>query len=380
MSLPFVSVLVPVRNEERNIQACLARFASQDYPRDRFEVIVVDGDSDDATAELVRRFASDTLVNVQLLHNPKRWPASALNIGLGVARGELIVRVDGHAFVDSDFLLRSVEASQKTGGECVGGAIRSRGDGFFGRIIAVAMASRFGVGGANFRTGQRSGPVDTVAFGTYKRSVFERIGIFAEDLTKGEDCELNYRLLDDGGRILLIPAIHSSYLVRGTIGGLWRQYFSYGRSKPEIIRRHPRQARPRHLMPAMFFSALAAGAIIAAAGFVWPLVLVAGAYAAFLLTGAIKLSLLHRAPQLMLIPLAFAAMHVSYGIGFFVGLVELPFRKREALRPYAPVAVAERRDPQSPMRAAAAATVAEGAVAREAQLAGADTRRSDRAS
>ena len=265
MGQPLVSILVPVRNEELYIERCLYSLAAQDYPRHRFEVLVIDGQSDDRTPNLVSRFAAESTLDLRFLTNPMRTTAAGLNAGLDAARGEVIVRVDGHATTAPDFLRRSVEALDETGADCVGGVIESEGESYVGRAIALAMSSRFGVGGAAFRTGG-AGSVDTVAFGAYRRDVFDRLGPFAEDIDRGEDDEFNYRLRDAGASILLVPGIHARYTVRGDLADLWRQYFGYGRAKPEVLRRHPRQTRARQLAPPVFGVCLVLSSIGAVTG------------------------------------------------------------------------------------------------------------------
>jgi succinoglycan biosynthesis protein ExoA len=325
MAQPFVSVLVPVRNEERYIERCLHSLAEQDYPRDRYEVIVIDGQSTDATRQILSRFAAESTLDLRMLRNPRRVPAAALNLGLQQARGDVIVRVDGHVTVAPDFLNRSVTALNETQADCVGGVIESRGDTPAGESIALAMSSRVGVGGANFRVGGE-GPVDTVAFGAYRRDVFDRIGKFAEDIDKGEDCEFNYRLLDRGGTILLVPGIRSQYVVRGDLPSLWRQYYGYGRGKPEVLRRHPSQSRPRQLVPATFVSALTLSGLLALAGPTRPLRLVLAAYAAFALGASVVLAARHGWQHLPKLPAILASLHTAYGTGFIVGTLAVLVR------------------------------------------------------
>ena len=325
MTRPFVSVLVPVRNEERYVERCLYALAAQDYPRDRFEVIVLDGQSSDSTPEIVARFAAESTLDLRQVANPRRLPAAALNIGLSLARGDVIVRVDGHAAVAADFLRRSVDALEATGADCVGGAITSEGDTFAGRAIALAMSSRFGVGSAAFRTGGE-GPADTVAFGAYRRDVFERIGGFAEDLERGEDDEFNYRLRDAGGTIVLVPEIRSSYTVRGDFPSLWRQYYGYGRAKPEVLRRHPAQMRLRQLAPPAFVSALGFAGIAAIFGRPGPLKRVVALYTLAATIASLPLALRHGRRLLLPLICAFACLHVSYGLGFLAGAVGLAGR------------------------------------------------------
>ncbi len=319
---PFVSVLVPVRNEERYIERCLYSIARQDYPRERFEVIVIDGMSTDRTRQMIARFAAESTVDLRLLDNRALKPAPALNIGLDDAHGDVIIRVDGHATIAGDYIRRCIAALEDTGADCVGGVLQSEGETWLGRAIAVAMSSRFGVGGAAFRTGGE-GPADTVAFGAYRRTVFDRIGGFTEDIDRGEDDEFNYRLLDHGGRIMLVPDIRATYSVRGDLRSLARQYFGYGRAKPEVLRRHPAQARLRQFAPAALVSALGLAGVAAASGNIRPLKTLAGVYTLVATTASLALAKQHGWRHLLPLPAVFACLHVSYGLGFLNGLLRL---------------------------------------------------------
>lgn len=325
MVQPFVSVLVPVRNEERYIERCLYSLARQDYPRDRFEVLVIDGRSTDLTRQVVSRFAAESTLDVRLLDNPRLLPAAAMNTGLTAAAGEVIVRVDGHAHVAPDFLRQSVSALERWRADCVGGVITSEGDTLAGEAIAAAMSSRFGVGGSAFRVGG-AGKVDTVAFGAYRREVFRRIGGFDEDIERGEDDEFNYRLLDAGGTIVLAPEIHAAYTVRGTLGGVWRQYFGYGRAKPQVLRRHPAQVRARQLAPAAFVLALGTFGIGAIFGRRGPLRALLAVYTLFATIASLVLARQHGWRHLPILPAAIACLHLAYGSGFVAGLLGL-FRR-----------------------------------------------------
>lgn len=322
---PYVSVLVPVRNEERYLERCLYSLASQDYPRDHFEVLVIDGGSTDRTREFAARFAAESTLAVRLLQNPRRLPAAGMNVGLEEARGDVIVRLDGHAFAAPDFLRRSVDALWDTRADCVGGVIASEGDTPAGEAIALAMSSRFGVGGASFRVGGE-GPADTVAFGAYRREVFDRIGGFAEDIEKGEDDEFNYRLLDAGGTIMLVPGIRAGYTVRGDLPGLWRQYFGYGRAKPEVLRRHPTQARPRQFAPALFAAALLGSGFLAIFGVRGPLKSLVRMYTLSATTASLVLVRQHGWKHLPVLLPAFGCLHLAYGLGFLAGLLGLAGR------------------------------------------------------
>ncbi len=341
---PLVSVIMPIRNEARFIERSLGSVLAQDYPSERMEVIIVDGMSDDGTREIVqqmincmttdygRRTTDDRLrttdcgrqitgiPTIILLDNPSRIVPTALNIGLKHARGDVIIRVDGHCEIAPDYVRRCVEVLQETGADCVGGLQRAVGEGWIGRTIALTTSSPFGVGSARFHYDERPGWVDTVYLGAYHRKVFDRIGGFDEELVRNQDDEFNFRLIQAGGKIWLDPSIRSVYYSRASLKSLWRQYFQYGFYKVRVIQKRKAIPSWRHLVPATFVLGLAGSillAMITAQPF-WALC-VAGPYAL-----ANILASLWTARKdwktLPLLPFAFSTLHLSYGIGFLWGL------------------------------------------------------------
>jgi succinoglycan biosynthesis protein ExoA len=320
---PLVSVLVPMRNEERYIEACLCSLAAQDYPHDRFEVLVIDGASTDRSRDLAQQFTFADDFHVRILDNPARKTAPGLNIGLTAARGEVIIRVDGHAEVAPDFLSQSVAALRDTDADAVGGPIESVAQGLIGEAIALAMSSPFGVGNAAFRYSREPQYTDTVAFAAYRRDVFDRIGGFAEDIDFGEDDEFNYRLGDFGGKIYLTPSIRSLYHTRSSLPALFRQYRAYGRAKVQVLRRHPAQARLRQFVPASFVGVL--GGLSLASPVLRPLrralPLVIGLYAIAAVAASVRIASQRGWRYAPVLPLAFACLHLSYGLGFLESLL-----------------------------------------------------------
>jgi succinoglycan biosynthesis protein ExoA len=323
---PFVTVIVPVRDEAASLRGCLASLSVQDYPAERLEILVVDGMSADDTAGVAREIAASAPRTIRVIENRKRTAAAAMNAGIREARGEVIVRLDAHAEAAPDFVRRSVAALERTGADCVGGPIATVGDGTTGRAIAAAMSSRFGVGGAAFRTTRgRERDVDTVAFGAYGRAVFDRVGMFDESFVRNSDDEFHLRLTRAGGRIVLVPEVRSTYRCRGTIAALARQYFGYGLWKTHVLRKHRRLPAARALVPPLFLAAVAASVVAAAAtgdarwllAVLWPYAV--ANVAASCIAGM-------SAPWMVLprLPFAFAAMHVAYGLGFWTGLVAPP--------------------------------------------------------
>jgi GT2 family glycosyltransferase len=321
-SLPFVSVIVPVRNERRTIDRCLAALVDQEYPRERTEILVVDGDSDDGTPELIRDRAR-TATHVRLLSNPGRYAAQAMNLGIAAAHGDIVARVDGHALVGPDFLARCVEAlARRPDVDCTSGALITVGRTTTGRAIAAAMSSRAGVGWARFRVGAAGERlVDTVAFPVYRRRALERTGPFDEELVRNQDDELNLRLVRAGGKILLLPDLRIVYFCQSTLAGLWRQYSAYGFWKVRVIQKHGAPASLRHLVPGALVAALALAAVAAVVPALRPVALaVVGGYAALLLGASAVLAVRHGITLLPRIAAALATLHVAYGVGFWKGL------------------------------------------------------------
>ncbi len=263
--LPFVSVVIPTRDEQSSIAACLEAVLQQDYPATRIEALVVDGRSRDRTRAIVREIAdADGGTRIRLLDNPRGVTSTALNIGIQAAHGEVIARVDGHTVVAPDYLRRCIEALRDSGADNVGGMMRPRGHGYIGACIALATGSRFGIGDSRFHYDERGGPAETVYLGCFRRAIFERVGLFDESLARNQDDELNDRILTAGGSIWLDPHIRSTYANRGSLRALWRQYYQYGYWKVRVLRRHPQALRPRHLAPAALVASLSASALLGA--------------------------------------------------------------------------------------------------------------------
>jgi succinoglycan biosynthesis protein ExoA len=330
--LPFVSVIIPVRNEEGFIGRCLQALAAQDYPRDLFETIVLDGGSRDATESETQLTAEAAGLTVFYAPNPKRTTATGFNLGLTLAHGDVIVRLDGHARVAPDFLSANVRMLELSGADAVGGPIETRGHGAAGRAIAKAMSSRFGVGGTAFRDeGAGEQWTDSVPYGAYRREVFERLGGLAEDVDRGEDDEFNYRLVQSGGRILLSPSIRSTYYCRESLGELAQQYWRYGLAKAEVLQRHPERLRARHLVPSALVAALAGGALLSGVDrrFGWLAALAGGAYGVASLLAASKATQ-DEPEQTPRVAAAYACMHLPAGAGLIVGFAKGLLRRRQS--------------------------------------------------
>jgi glycosyltransferase involved in cell wall biosynthesis len=328
MSVPFVSVILPIRNESASIEDCLAAILAQDYPADRMEILIADGLSTDDTVEKIRKLVSTVprpSSTVAIFENPGKIVPTGLNIALRHAKGEIIVRVDGHTLIAPDYVRQCVQALQRSGAENVGGRMDAQGRNAFGQAVALATSTPFGVGGARFHYSTSEAWVDTVYMGAWPRRVFERIGLFDEELVRDQDDEFNYRLRAQGGRILLSPGIRSQYRVRSTPRALWRQYYQYGFWKIRVLQKHPRQMRPRQFAPPVFVLALLVSVFLLflplpffrllPSSFILVLYLLA-----FTLTALQHPNSQSPIPNILLLPFVFAILHISYGLGFLVGL------------------------------------------------------------
>ena len=300
---PSVTVAVPVLNEGRHIEDCLASVAAQTYAG-VVEVLVVDGGSTDDTRRLARRFPK-----VRVLDNPARIQSAALNLALSAAKGEVIVRVDGRCRVAPDYVERCVEALETTGAAMVGGAMQPVAEGWLGSGIAEALTSRLGAGPARFHTGGASGFVDTVYLGAFRRQLAEHVGGFADELATNEDAEFAIRMAPHGG-IWFDPGIMSSYTPRTDLARLGRQFFRYGRGRAATVRRHPRSLSPRQL---------AAPLLVLSLLMPWRLP-VTGAYLA-LVGGRALLQLRRRPGSALGLLVAIPTMHLPWGAGFLRGLL-----------------------------------------------------------
>jgi len=320
--LPFVSVLMPVRNEVDFIERSLGSVLKQDYPHNRLEVIVADGESDDGTLDRVNKTAFGTDISIKIVKNPKKIAPCGLNAAIAEARGEIFVRVDGHCEIEPDYVANCVKPLTAGVADGVGGPIETIGIGPQAEAIAIAMSSKFGVGGSAFRTeSEREMYTDTVAFPGYTREIVERAGPFNEELVRNQDDEYNFRIRKLDGRILLSPDIRSKYYSRSTFKSLWSQYFQYGYWKVRVFQLYPRQMSVRHFVPLAFVVSLIVAGIstffprIGAA----PLVALICVYLAANL-GAAVMSCHQKIAVLPYLSLSFAILHIAYGFGFLVGL------------------------------------------------------------
>lgn len=322
---PIVSIVIPCRNEGKFIDGCLRSIVANDYPKNRLEVLVVDGMSEDETRATVQHYVRDHAF-VRLLDNPNRITPTALNIGIGAAKGEIIMRMDAHSTFPPEYVSRLVDWLQRTQADNVGGAwITAPAEPTpMAEAIALALSHPFGIGNAYFRIGVKEPKwVDTVPFGCYRRDVFDRVGLFDEELARNQDDEFNLRLLKKGGRILLIPDVVSYYHARDSLHKLWRMYYQYGYFKPLVVRKVGRLTIRQVIPATLVFSLLATGAVapwsVHARGLFVGIVL---AYVIANLSTSFFISLRRSVKLALPLAVVFPVLHLSYGAGYLLGIVD----------------------------------------------------------
>ena len=307
---PRVSIILPCRNEARGIEMCIASVLAQEPPPGEFEVIIADGMSDDGTREILARLAEEVASQlpavtgpgdplrsslsasdgerggvrrassfvpsvpsplrvpadsnfqlskasvIRVIDNPSRIVSTGLNAAIRMARGDIIIRLDAHTEYASDYLCACVKALERTGADNVGGPARTRANTVMQSAVAAAYHSPFAVGGAHFHDVNYQGYVDTVTYGCWPRSTFEKFGLFDEELVRNQDDEHNLRITRGGGKVYQSPKIRSWYRPRGSLIALFKQYMQYGYWKVRVIQKHKLPASIRHLVPGAFVLAL----------------------------------------------------------------------------------------------------------------------------
>lgn len=319
-----MSILIPIRNEGVYIERCLNAILAQDYPQEQIEIIIVDGMSDDDTRTIISEHQNKQS-NIHLLDNPKRIVPTGMNIALRKAKGDVIIRVDGHCIIAPDYVSNCVRHLTQDGIDGVGGPMESIGETQLSKTIAVAMSSWFGVGNSAFRTTSgRTMIVDTVPFPAFTRQIIEKAGLYDEELVRNQDDEYNYRVRSLGGQLLLADDVRSRYFTRGSLNKLWKQYFHYGYFKVRVLQKHPRQMSLRQFVPFIFVLSLVTAIMLTffTVWGKWLLFLLGGSYLSANIITSARLALKHGWKHLPTLPVIFLIIHLSYGLGFLIGLIK----------------------------------------------------------
>jgi succinoglycan biosynthesis protein ExoA len=317
-----ISVVMPIRNEERHLEESVASVLGQDYPGE-IELVLAVGPSRDRTRQIAERMAAADR-RITVIPNPSGRIPSALNAAIKAARHSVIARLDGHALLPPGYLRTALATLEQTGADDVGGIMAAEGVTRFEQAVAWAMTSPAGVGAARFHTGGQPGPADTVYLGVYRRAAIERVGGYDETYQRAEDWEMNHRIRLAGGLIWFQPEMRVTYRPRASIRILGAQYFHYGRWRRVVARQHAGTINPRYLAPPLAVLAMAAGVVIGLAGLAaggslrWLAVgfVIPAGYLAGVLGVTLTAARTLTRPVLARLPAALVTMHVCWGVGF----------------------------------------------------------------
>ena len=326
-----VSYVMPVLNDATHVRAAVESILAQDYAGP-VEVLIALGPSIDGTTELVADLAARD-ARVRVLENEVGSTPAGLNIGIRAAKHPVVVRVDSHSLLPTDYARIAVATLERTGADNVGGTMDARGVTAFERAVALAYTTKVGLGGGAFHVGGAEGPADTVYLGVFRRSALERVGLFDETIKRGQDWELNRRLRETGGTVWFTPALGVTYRPRSTVVRLARQMFSTGLWRGELARRFPSANGIRYFVPPVMVLGVALGLILGIAGIVqaamgvapWLLLgfVVPAVYLLFVAAATLVHARGHAASTTAWFLIVLPCIHVSWGVGFILGFLSL---------------------------------------------------------
>lgn len=320
----MITIICPTYNEEKYIRQCIESIAHQDYPSTEIELLFVDGGSTDKTREIIQQ-QQEQYSFIRLLDNPKKIVPYALNIGIEQAKGDVVMRIDAHCIYPANYVSILTGELERLGADNTGCPIITlpARDTAVCMAVASVMSHKFGVGGSTFRVGtQKTTCVDTVPFGCFRRSIFDKIGVFDTELIRNQDDEFNGRIINNGGKIYLIPSISIDYYARDSISKMAKMFYQYGLFKPLVNKKLGSPATVRQFFPFLFVLGLAIGGMLSLfskhIAFLYFSVIVL-----YLLLGllfSVKEALKRKEWKLVLImPFTFFVIHASYGLGYLMG-------------------------------------------------------------
>lgn len=318
---PLVSIVIPMFNEEKNIGKCLESILFQTYPPDKIEILIVDGKSTDGSRSIAEKY-SHQHSNIHILDNPGRKTPKSLNLGAKHASGDVVIILGAHTRIKNDFVAQNIQYMKMKRVKCTGGTQINTGDTYIQQAIGQAMGSPFGIMSAPYRYRRQESFVDTVVYAAYHRSLFDEIGYFDEEKIISEDAEFNWRIRKAGYKIFFTPKIVSYYFPRANLRKLIKQFFRYGILRVNVVKKHLDALKFLHIIPAGFVFFLITSGILA---LFWRavtpifggLVLL---YGVFLAIASLYTGLRYGLKYLPALPLVFAALQLSFGTGFLVGI------------------------------------------------------------
>lgn len=318
-----VSVVIPVYNEEKYIEKCIESLLCQTFPKSDMEWIFVDGCSKDQTKEILLRYQKQWPELIKILLNPNRTVPYAMNIGIGESVGTYIIRLDAHAEYPETYIEKCVHYLNTTDADNVGGLAETKGNSEMGKIISLMLSSKFGVGNSQFRINGKSGFVDTVPFGAFRRTVFKKLGGYDKRLTRNQDNEMNYRIRKNGGKIYLAEDIHFAYYARDTIKGILKMAFQNGKWNVITSRLCPGTMGIRHFIPMAFVVSLLFLIPCSMLGEIWKNLLSFELFLYGLLDIIFSIKSGEALSERLWLLFLFPSFHISYGIGSLGGVIAI---------------------------------------------------------
>jgi len=327
---PTVSVIVPCRNEKEYIEDCIKSIFNQIELSNKIEVIVVDGNSNDGTENILKNLLVE-FPNLKVVNNPKQTTPFALNIGIMESNGDYICIFGAHAEYADDFLMNAIDLmNNHPEADCVGGPIISKGTNSFGIATALAMSNLIGVGNAKHRFPEYEGYAEMACFPIFRKAVFDKIGKYDGSLTRNQDDEFCFRLRRSGGKVFISPKVKSTYYVRNSITGLFKQYFQYGYWRVIVLRKHKSPISYRQFIPVIFYLFVA---ILVVISILLKNALIGLFIPALYLASIAGYSLVHLKKNnvkiVLLIIISIIILHFSYACGFMAGVFKSVFGSKK---------------------------------------------------
>ncbi|MFC6355072.1 glycosyltransferase family 2 protein [Luethyella okanaganae] len=330
-ALPGVSYVMPVLNEATHVREAVDSLLHQDYAGP-FEVTLALGPSIDGTTELLKDMASAD-ARVRVISNDAGSTPAGLNVAILASRYPVVIRVDAHSVLPPDYARVAVETIQRTGADNVGGIMDAQGESPFQKAVARAYGSRFGLGGSAFHVGGKEGVAETVYLGCFQRDSIVKVGLFDEEIKRGQDWELNRRIRKAGGTVWFTPRLKVTYRPRPSLRRLARQMLSTGLWRGELARRFPASNGIRYFVPPITVLGVVIGTLLGIGGVLqvvlgtFPLLLVGfvapALYALFVIVAMVAVTRpdgFRPSPWFLLV---LPCIHFCWGVGFLLGFLTL---------------------------------------------------------